>query len=108
LVVVAIIGIIAALAIPQYATYKASAADARAKADLHNMATAFEAYYTSNGSYAGADLNALESLGFRQSENTDDVIVAANQTAYSLTASGTGGTGIWNFDSTTGEITAGS
>src|SRR5712692_4461928 len=55
LVVVAIIGILAAIAIPQYATYKQQAADAKAKSDLHNMATAMEAYYGSNGnSYTGA------------------------------------------------------
>src|SRR6266498_1113967 len=49
LVVVAIIGILAAIAIPQYATYKQQAADSKAKSDLHNMATAMEAYYGSNG-----------------------------------------------------------
>jgi type IV pilus assembly protein PilA len=108
LVVSAIIGIVAAIAIPQYASYKGGAADAKAKSDLHNMATAFEAYYSAGNSYAGADLIALKSFGFRQSANVDDMIVTANQTAYSLTANATGGTGVWSYDSLTGQIVSGS
>jgi prepilin-type N-terminal cleavage/methylation domain-containing protein len=109
LVVVAIIGILAAIAIPQYATYKQQAADSKAKSDLHNMATAMEAYYGSNlNSYSNTNLTGLKIYGFRQSSGVNDVVVTANQTAYSLTANPTGGTGIWSFDSTTGQITAGS
>ena len=108
LVVSGIIGVLASIAIPQYAAYKAGAADAKAKADLHNMATAFEAYYTAGNSYAGADLTVLKSFGFRQSANVDDVIVTANQTAYSLTSTATGRTGVWSYDSLTGQIAAGS
>jgi type IV pilus assembly protein PilA len=109
LVVVAIIGILAAIAIPQYATYKQQAADSKAKSDLHNMATAMEAYYGSNqNSYSNASVTSLMNYGFRQSSAVADTIVTANQTAYSLTANPTGGTGTWSFDSTTGQITAGS
>jgi len=109
LVVVAIIGILAAIAIPQYATYKQQAADSKGKSDLHNMATAMEAYYGSNGnSYSNSTLSSLTSYGFRQSSSVTDSIPTANQTAYSLTANPTGGTGTWSFDSTTGQITAGS
>jgi prepilin-type N-terminal cleavage/methylation domain-containing protein len=109
LVVVAIIGILAAIAIPQYATYKQQAADAKAKSDLHNMATAMEAYYGSNlNSYSNTTLAGLQTYGFRQSSAVTDVVVTANQTAYSLTANPTGGTGVWSFDSTTGQIAAGS
>ena len=109
LVVVAIIGILAAIAIPQYATYKQQAADSKAKSDLHNMATAMEAYYGSNSnSYSGADLGILNTYGFRQSSAVTDKVVTANATAYSLTGSPVGGTGTYSFDSTTGQITAGS
>src|SRR5262245_20684245 len=68
LVVVAIIGILAAIAIPQYATYKQQAADSKAKSDLHNMATAMEAYYGSNANaYTGASTDILKTYGYRQS-----------------------------------------
>jgi type IV pilus assembly protein PilA len=109
LVVVAIIGILAAIAIPQYATYKQQAADSKAKSDLHNMATAMEAYYGSNlNSYSNTNLTGLKLFGFRQSSGVNDQIPTANQTAYSLTANPTGGTAEWSFDSTTGQITSGS
>src|SRR2546426_7339350 len=85
LVVVAIIGILAAIAIPQYATYKQQAADAKSKSDLHNMATAMEAYYGSNGnSYVGSDLTILKTFGFRQSANVTDVPGGQTATSYTL------------------------
>src|SRR5262245_39661823 len=106
LVVVAIIGILAAIAIPQYATYKQQAADSKAKSDLHNMATAMEAYYGSNqNSYSGATVTLLTNYGFRQSSGVNDAVVGPNQTAYSLTANPTGGTSSWQFSSTGGQIT---
>ena len=52
LVVVGIIGILAAMAIPQYASYRQKAFDAMAMSDLRDAATAEEAYFTYNNSYA--------------------------------------------------------
>ena len=51
MVVVAIIGILAAIAIPQFATYRQKGYDARAESDIRNGATAEEAYFASNGTY---------------------------------------------------------
>ncbi len=105
LVVVAIIGILAAIAIPQYATYKQQAADSKAKSDLHNMATAMEAYYGSNGnSYGGATVATLKTFGFRQSTAVNDSVSASSATSYTLSADPTGGTDSWIFQSTTGQI----
>jgi prepilin-type N-terminal cleavage/methylation domain-containing protein len=109
LVVVAIIGILAAIAIPQYATYKQQAADSKAKSDLHNMATAMEAYYGSNSnSYSGATLGVLKTFGFRQSTAVTDSVQNQTATSYTLSATPTGGTDSWAFDSTTGQIAGGS
>ncbi len=109
LVVVAIIGILAAIAIPQYATYKQQAADSKAKSDLHNMATAMEAYYGSNSnSYAGVTLGTLKTFGFRQSTSVDDVVTGADSTSYSLSANPIGGTNSFIFKSTDGAITTAS
>ena len=107
LVVVAIIGILAAIAIPQYATYKQQAADSKAKSDLHNMATAMEAYYGSNSnSYAGASVGVLNTFGFRQSSAVNDTVQNQTATSYDLSATPTGGTNSWTFFSTTGQISA--
>ena len=109
LVVVAIIGILAAIAIPQYAAYKQQAADSKAKSDLHNMATAMEAYYGSNAnSYSGASLGILKSFGFRQSTSVNDAITASTATNYTLASTPTGGTSSFTFSSDNGQIVSGS
>ena len=45
LIVVAIIGILAAIAIPQFSAYRAKAYNAAAKGDLHHIKIAMEAYH---------------------------------------------------------------
>ena len=96
LVVVAIIGILAAIAIPQYATYKQQAADSKAKSDLHNMATAMEAYYGSNGnSYGGATVGHAEDVRLPSERDVNDSVATADSTSYTLSATPTGGTDSW-------------
>ncbi len=50
LIVIAIIGILAAIAIPQFNQYKARAYDSDAKSNLHNMYLGCKAYWADNGS----------------------------------------------------------
>ncbi len=45
LIVVAIIAILAAIAIPQFSAYRIKAYNSAAEADLRNLKTALEAYY---------------------------------------------------------------
>ena len=51
LIVVAIIGILAAIAIPQFAVYRQKGYNAAAQADLSNAKLYFEAYYVENQHY---------------------------------------------------------
>ena len=53
LIVVAIIGILAAIAIPQFASYRKKAFDAAAQSDIKTMRTELEGYYTDNFHYPG-------------------------------------------------------
>ena len=53
LIVVVIIGILAAVAIPKFATTKEKAYVTALKSDLRNLATAQEAYFSDNLTYAG-------------------------------------------------------
>jgi type IV pilus assembly protein PilA len=63
LVVILIIGILAAIALPSFINQKQKANDADAKSLLANAATAVETYATEhNGSFAGADASALHSV----------------------------------------------
>ncbi len=51
MIVIAIIGILAAIAIPQFAAYRVRAFNAAAQSDLRNFKTAMEADYADNQQY---------------------------------------------------------
>jgi len=51
LIVVAIIGILAAIAIPQFAAYRVKAFNSAATSDLKNTKTNLEAYYSDTYNY---------------------------------------------------------
>jgi prepilin-type N-terminal cleavage/methylation domain-containing protein len=51
LIVVAIIGILAAIAIPQFSAYRAKAYNSAATSDLKNTKTSLEVYYTDHQTY---------------------------------------------------------
>lgn len=51
LIVVAIIGILTAIAVPQFASYRQRGFDARAQSDLRNAALAQEALYSTSQQY---------------------------------------------------------
>ena len=51
LIVVAIIGILAAVAIPQFSTYRAKAYNSAAQADLRNLKTSMESAYADSQAY---------------------------------------------------------
>jgi prepilin-type N-terminal cleavage/methylation domain-containing protein len=53
LIVVAIIGILAAIAIPQYAKYRKGAQDNAAQSAYHAIATSQEAFFAEAGRYIG-------------------------------------------------------
>jgi type IV pilus assembly protein PilA len=51
LIVIAIIGILATIALPQFSIYKQRAFDAAALSDIRNFKAAMEAFYADNRSY---------------------------------------------------------
>ena len=54
LIVVAIIGILAAIAIPQFASYRQKAFDSASQSDLRTMRTELEGFFTDNFRYPDA------------------------------------------------------
>ena len=58
MVVVVIVGILAAIAIPQFASYRAKAYNSASNADLKNIKTGMEAYMADNQEYP-ADVQNL-------------------------------------------------
>ena len=62
LVVIAIVSILAAIAIPQFTSYKKKGFDIRALSDLRNVATAEEAYFIDNESYLSCNVASCSRL----------------------------------------------
>jgi len=108
LVVVAIIGILAAIAMPQISSYRRRGYDADAKASVKNASTAQEAYFVDKYTYAAA-LSDLKAKGFRQSPNIGMADPAATATDFVITATVlagcSSGFGVWSFSNTSGVFT---
>jgi type IV pilus assembly protein PilA len=104
LVVIAVIGLLAAIAIPQFMAYRSTAIDAAMKSDLRNAAVAIEAYYTKQ-SVLPASLAEVAGYGFHPSDGVTVSLVVFSSTVYTLNAAKTGGTQpSFTYDSTTGSI----
>ena len=63
LIVVVIIGILAAIAIPQFASTKEKAYDATAKTDVRNMMAAEEGHFSNNNAYWSGSVSAATDGG---------------------------------------------
>lgn len=104
LVVVSIIGLLAAIAIPQFIGYRSQGIDAQMKSDLRNAAVAIEGYYTKRLVYP-ASIAEIAGFGFRSSDGVNLSLVILSQSAYTLTAAKSGGTqASFTYQSVTGSI----
>ncbi len=61
LVVTSIIGILASIAIPQFAAYRARGYDSKVAAAVRHVATGEEAYFATHSTYT-SDVNALDGM----------------------------------------------
>ena len=112
LVVVLIIGILAAIAIPAFLNQRNKAYDAGAKTQLRKAATAEEIYATDNqGQYQTETINPTDSGALAAIEPTmkdtpNVTATASGTTGYTLvsTAGGTGGD-VFTYTDTHGSVT---
>jgi prepilin-type N-terminal cleavage/methylation domain-containing protein len=106
MIVIAIIGILAAIAIPQFSAYRVRSFNAAAKADLRNAATAQEAYFADNQTYAGTiDQIRGTTYGFFSSQNVNTDVEDVNTTGYTMTATHTKGNRTYTLAGPGGTIT---
>ena len=107
LVVVAIIGILVAIAIPQFNAYRRKSYESHVKSDLRNAAAAEEAYFAANLTYKSGTLDSGTPTGFRK---TADVTMsgAIGSSTFQLTASHAKcGSTTWTYSSSSGAILGG-
>jgi type IV pilus assembly protein PilA len=104
LVVVAIISVLVAIAIPQFALYRSRSVDAQMKADLKNAATAMESYFAEYRVYPDT-VSKITAVGFRQTSDVALSIDVTSPSAFTLTASHPSGTqASFTYNSSTGLI----
>lgn len=85
MIVIAIIGILAAIAIPQFSAYRTRSYNSSAQSDVRNLATAQEAYYVDASRYASSYTRLTGSqYGYMQSGNVT-VTVNGSTTNYTIT-----------------------
>ncbi len=104
LVVVAILGILAAIAIQQFASYRSRAIDTEMKSDLKNAAVAMESYFAEYQAYPSA-VSSIAAVGFRQTGGVTLTIAIVTTSSFTLNAAKSGGTqASFTYTSTTGLI----
>ncbi|MBI4514204.1 MAG: prepilin-type N-terminal cleavage/methylation domain-containing protein [Deltaproteobacteria bacterium] len=106
MVVVSIIGILAAIAIRQFTVYRQRGFDARANSDLRNAVTAEEAYFASYQVYksdatTGPAISAILP-GLIVSDTVTVAMVASGSVSFTGTSQSTKGTQTYSYDSTLG------
>ncbi len=104
LVVVAIIGLLTAIAIPQFLSYRAHGVDSQMKSDLKNAALAMDSYFAEKKEYPSS-VAAIVSVGFNQTEGVALTIAVPTPSSFTITATKPSGTQpSFTFNSVTGTI----
>lgn len=84
MIVIAIIGILAAIAIPQFVAYKKRGYNATANSDLKNAYTAAQAYFA-DWSSGNVDLTKIKATGYTQSANITTAVTATSPSTLVIT-----------------------
>ena len=108
MIVIAILGVLAAIAIPQFSFYRFRSFNSAATADLRNAATAQEAYFVDYQAYCAAGATATltgATYGLYLSDGVTLTITAATASGYTMTASNAKGNVTYTLSGPGGKIT---
>jgi len=102
LVVIIIIGILAAIAVPLFIRQKEKAIQASMRSDLRNAASFMETYYLDSQSYPTSASQLSSGLSF--SKNTTITVVPESGNTFCLKATNTGTSAFAAYDSDKGGL----
>ena len=97
MIVIAIIGILAAIAIPQFTAYRTRGFNATANSDAKNAYTAAQAYFAENPE-GTVTLALLQANGYKQSVGVTLTVVAGTLDTLALTSKHDKGTLTYSVD----------
>ncbi len=86
MIVIAIIGILAAIAIPNFIAYRKRSYNTAANADIKNLYTSAQAYFTDNPDGETSTLDHYKTYGFRQTRKVTVTVDAASCSQGSFSA----------------------
>ena len=106
LIVVAIIAVLAAIALPQIGGYRKRGYETTLKTDLRNAATAEHAYFTQNQTYKAGALSTGTPTGYNKSAEISGMQATVGTDTFQLTATHSNCAGIsWTYSSIIGLAT---
>jgi type IV pilus assembly protein PilA len=104
LVVIAVMGVLAAIVLQQFTIYRSRSIDTQMRSDLKSAAMAMESYFADFQSYPTSVIG-IRTAGFRQTSGVTLTINITSPNSFVLTASKPSGTQAnFTFDSSTGLI----
>lgn len=97
LIVIAVIGILAAIAIPQFTLYRIKGYNTAARADVKNAYSAAQSYFSDNPS-GTPTITDIQAYGYSQTANVNTATSGA-QSTLSITSAHASGTSTYTINS---------
>jgi prepilin-type N-terminal cleavage/methylation domain-containing protein len=108
LIVMAVLGILAAIAIPQFASNRQHGFEATVRADLRNAALAQEAYFAQYRDYKSGSLSNNTLTGYNKSSGIIGITAVKSTNSFTLIATHANCSNTWSYDSSTATVSSAS